>query len=266
MSRELDSFFAEPRAEEEYHDTRLTLSGGVEFQEEGDISLSGRNKMRVALPALKDKVGILIGGDSDREGEDIRELTTTEERNYESFLRVFTEDNESPLNWDFDVGIKYHNEVRMFTRIKGTYEKCFRTKYNFRFIDRIYWRNHEGFGTKLRWELDHPIASYAFLREFFELTYSEQSDGLDIFSGLILRAKASDRLACSMELIHFGTTRPWRYRYFEVKARIRRSIYWTWLNLEVAPQMRVKRKDHLWDIDPTIEVLLSLNFDARHAD
>ncbi len=258
LAQELDTKLAEPREDEEYRSTRVTLSGGAQFIQGEGAKISGRNQAKIPLPALKDKWGVIIGGESDREGQ----LSSLKDRDYESFIRFFNKQDRW-MNWDFDVGLKYSSEFKYFARIRGIHTGWFHCS-QYRFIHRFYWRNKDGFGTKSRFEMDQQLTEKSMLREFFELGYGETTEGISVYGGIYIRAKATEKLAWSIELLHHGNTDPWEYRYFNFATRIRRSIYWDWLELEIAPEFRITREDHMWDLEPGVEVFLNLTFDAEH--
>jgi hypothetical protein len=265
LSKELDSLLAEPLEDEEYRRTRLVLSGGLYGEKGEGFTTKSHSSAKIPLPAIKDRIGIMIGGSSDRNGDE-EELLFEEddgrERDYESFLRFFNK-TDALVNWDFDVGLRYHNEIRYFFRLKGKHQGWLKCS-QYRFIPRFYWRSHEGWGSKLRYEMDQRVATYAMVREFVEFKYTEVSDGVDIFTGAYLRTHPMDGLGMSLEMTHFMTTHPWKFHYVDFQYRVRSKLYWRWLELEVIPRFRLKRLEGDWELVPYLEAYLHLTFDARH--
>lgn len=273
LSRELDAFLADPREDEAYHETRVKLTGGMVAAPDGASHWAGKSKAKIALPGLKDRWGVIIGGGSEGEAQISTETTTsalTDEidtlssassKNYESFLRIFTKE-DLPLKWDLDIGLRFNSEAEVFSRIKGRRSGIIGCM-QYHFCQQFYWENLEGFGAKSRFELDQQLIDYALLREFWEVKYSENTSGLDIFAGVYLRARARDDLVISLEITNFGTTEPWQYKFFRISNRIRKNVGWQWLELEITPQATCYRRDDQWDLQPSIELLLNLSFDMR---
>lgn len=265
LSQHLDAFLAEPREDDEYQDTRITLSGGSIIDRDGVARFSGRNKMKIALPGLKDRVGVMIGGASDAESLEASEITDIGTQDYESFLRVFSRTPRKWIDWDFDVGLRFDPDLKTFARFTGIHSGSLNLT-EYRYVHRFFWRNYEGIGTQGRFELDQQLTSHTLLREFIDLKYTEITSGVDVMGGVYLRAMPFRGLAWSLELIHFGTTRPWIYRYTEFATRIRKSIGYRWLELELRPMIRFRRKDDRLRTEPYVEFFINMTFDARRID
>lgn len=279
LSQNLDDFFADPRSDEDYNRTRWRIGGGIEINEDDTIDFTGKNSLKIDLPGTKDRWGVLIGGFTERldsydvkTGEEAKPISdagegadelTAGERISESYIRFYSK-RETPLKWDFDVGLKYSSDWRTFVRLRGKRQGTLgRSKYYF--AQQFFWKNtDEGFGSKTQFELDQQLTPCSMIREFFEIQYHEDSDGMDVYTGLKLRTWTSDRMAMSMEWINFMTTNPWKYKYSEFIVRFRRSIGRPWFEMELTPRLKMKRKDGLWDHQPAIELIFAFIFDASH--
>jgi hypothetical protein len=262
LAQNIDALLADPQEDEEYHKTRLKLSGGVTWEQGEGARFSSKGKVKIPLPGLKERWGVLIGGESEKEGEDLQDIPDIDNRSYESFLRFFSRE-ESFLNWDFDVGFRNKNGLQTFLRLKGRHSgwfHCSRT----RFIQYFYWRSDEGFVVKSHFNMDHRLTSEVLLREFTEMEYGEETDGLEIKGGVSLRALPRKGLVWSINMVHFGTTDPWGYQYTEMSFRIRKSLFRPWLEVEITPVFKLKRSEGFWKLEPRIETFLSITFDAIH--
>ncbi len=272
----LDSIFADPLAEEEYRKTRIKLSGGMKGNTEKRMEYSGRTKVRIALPGLEERWGVILGGDTGKgatsfgdslgdlayEDNDELLLTSEDERTYESFLRFFR-NKESGIKIDLDIGVKYTNQFRYFFRLRGTHEgwiDCIK----YRYTHRVFWLNTEGFGTRGRIEFDFGVDEDVFVRQSVEMWFSEVTEGLDIYYNIYLRDKTRRNLAVSYELKNYGSTDPWLFHYSQFTGRFRRSIFYKWLEIEMAPNIRFKERNGKWVFRPGFEFYISLIFDATH--
>jgi len=277
LSQNLDDFLADPRADEDYNRSRWRIGGGTKLNDEGVIEFSGKNSLKIDLPGARDRWGILVGGFMEKidafdvetgkgseiipAGDGSDNLVEGNESS-ESFLRFYSK-SQQPLKWDFDVGLKYNSELQAFTRLRCKRKGIIgRSKYYV--AQQLIWKNtEEGFGLKTQLELDQKLRTCAILREFMELQYHEISDGIDVYSGLKLRTWAGKRMAISLEWINFVTTDPWEYKYAEFIARFRRSIGRPWFEIEVTPQLKMKRKNGVWDQQKSLEVVFAFVFDAK---
>jgi hypothetical protein len=262
MAQSVDSFFAEPRALEEYENTRLILSGGLIFKEQGKMLFSGHNQFRIALPGLKEKWGVLIGGSSDRDEFELKNLDQADQGQYESFLRFFTS-KDRRIDWDFDVGLKYNSGAKYFGRLTGRYDNQW-NECPYRIIERIYWLNDDGFGEKSRFEIDQLATPKMLIREYAEFEWSEISEGLDIRYGVYLRSQINAGLGVGFEWLNYAHTNEWSFDYFDLVARVRKTVYWPWLEAELAPRLRFNRDSGVnFSTAPSVEFTLSIRLDSQ---
>jgi hypothetical protein len=265
LAQSVDSLFAEPRELDQYEKTRLIISGGFIHKEEGRTLFSGHNQFKIALPGLKDRWGVLIGGSSDRSELELTDIDEVDQGDYESFLRFFPKEKRH-LTWDFDLGIKYKSEVKYFGRVTGQYNNEW-NEFPYRIIERIYWLNDDGFGEKSRFELDQKIGERSLTREFVELEWSETSTGIDISGGAFLRTQIRKGFGVGLEWTNYAHSHPWNYDYFDLVVRIRKSIGWEWLEAELSPRTRFYRKQGMsFDPSPSVEFIVSIRLDAEHLD
>jgi len=276
LSQNLDDFFSDPKADEDYNRTRWRIGGGAELTENNKVEFTGKNSLKIDLPGTKEKWGILIGGFTERiESYDVRtgdavdpispadDGKLEEERTTESYIRFYSR-RQTPLKWDFDVGLKYSSDWKGFVRLRGKRNGTIGAS-KYYFAQQFFWKNTpEGFGSKTQFELDQRLDECAMVREFFEVQYHEDSSGLDIYTGIKMRASAGNRMGVSLEWINFMTSDPWQFRYSEFVARFRRSIGRPWFEVEITPRLKMKRKDGLWDHRTSLEVIFAFVFDAKH--
>ncbi|MCD4654904.1 hypothetical protein K8T06_13340 [bacterium] len=275
LSQNLDDFFGDPRADEDYDRTRWRIGGGMELNEDDTIDLTGKNSLKIDLPSTKDRWGIMVGGFTEKmESYDVKtsdgsidiepdDGETSKDRISESYIRFYSK-AQTPLKWDVDVGLKYNNDWKTFVRLRGKrHGEVGKSKYYF--AQQFFWKNtSEGFGSKTQIDLDQRLDDCAVLREFFEIQYHEDSDGMDIYAGLKIRSWAGADMGISLEWINFMTSDPWKYKYSEFIARFRRSIGRPWFEMELTPRLKMKRTDGVWDQITSLELIFAFIFDAKH--
>lgn len=279
LSQNLDAFFSDPREDDDYTDTRWRIGGGAVLDEDDTVNFTGRNSLKIDLPGTKERWGILIGGLTERSetystktGEEVPTISpeaedgigvVDSERFTESYIRFYYKE-QTPLRWDFDVGLKYSSAWKGFVRLRGKRNGTIGSS-KYYFAQQFFWKNTaEGFGSKTQFELDQKLDPCAMIREFLEIQYHEDSSGLDLYTGLRIRTWASDQMGISLEWANFMTTDPWQFRYMDFIARFRRSIGRPWFEIEVTPRLRVKRTDGGWEHERTLELIFAFVFDARH--
>lgn len=276
LSQNLDDFFGDPHADEDYNRTRWRIGGGAELTEDNTVEFTGKNSLKIDLPATKERWGVLIGGFTEKSeaydvgtGESSEPINSDEtleggdDRTTESYIRFYSK-MQTPLKWDFDLGLKYSNDWKGFVRLRGKRNGNLGSS-KYYFAQQFFWRNtDEGFGSKTQFDLDQRLGDCAMIREFLEIQYHEDSSGMDVYTGLKMRMWAGERMGISLEWINFMTSHPWQYRYTEFIARFRRSIGRPWFEMEVTPRLKMKRQDGVWDHRTSVEVIFAFVFDAKH--
>jgi hypothetical protein len=259
--QKVDSFFGEERAREEYRKTSLIAGVGTIIDKDGNVKFSGRNQAKIPLPVLKARWGVLIGATSEHDDLSKDTIGDPDQGNYESFIRFFTKNNRL-IHWDFDLGAKYSNGIDTFTRARAENDG-FLGGNEYRIIQSFYWTNREGFGMKNRCELDERTSRNTLVREFTEMDYNEITNGVELAYGAYLRVIACEGFGWGLEITNLATTDPWKYDHIDFTARVRKSVFWQWLELEAAPRMRFYPSDN-WTSKPSVEIILNLVFDAEH--
>jgi hypothetical protein len=280
LSQNLDGFFSDPKEDDAYYETRWKIGGGGRLNKDNDLEFAGKNSLKIALPGTKETWGMLIGGSTEKENlfdsSDVSEKpglinpdssssvqADSSSTETESFLRFYTK-REAPLKWDFDVGLKYNREWRAFARLRGKRQGSIGNN-RYYFAQEFYWRNTgEEFGLKTTFELDQALHTSALLREFIDIHHHHRSSGLDIYAGMKLRTWAGRKMGVGLEWINFLTTNPWDYKFTDFICRIRRSIGREWFEMELTPRMRMRRLNHQWKHEMSVELIFALIFDADH--
>ncbi len=279
LSQNFDGFFADPKDDDEYYDSRWKIGGGGRMNRDREFELAGKHSLRIALPGTRETWGMLIGGSTEHEtlpdSSDVRQpgmIQTGGPDIYradgsitesESFLRFYTK-REMPFKWDFDVGVRYNNDWQTFVRLRAKRQGIIVTN-PYYFAQEVYWRNtQEELGIKTTFEIDQHFGDDILLREFIDVFYHQASDGLDIYTGLKLRSFLGDKLGVAVEWVNFLTTNPWSFRYMDFVCRIRRSIGRDWFEMELTPRLRMRRIEQEWRHEMSVEVIFAVIIDADH--
>jgi len=228
-----DGFFGDYQYEESPESTYGRLGVSTFYDERDHLDNDLRLRARFALPALRDRVDLLVGrGD---EEELIEERTSTQYDEIPSSFDRF--DDESFLiglgysegqglkrGFRFSVGARVRTPIETYA--KGTYRRAWqlgeRSLVRVRPI--MYWRSEEGFGSTLHVDADRFVRDSMMLRWGNSANISEDDDveGVELSSALTLYQALSNRRGLTYRLLVRGETNAdvhiqdygfeWRYR------------------------------------------------------
>ncbi|EKF74067.1 hypothetical protein A11A3_10426 [Alcanivorax hongdengensis A-11-3] len=254
-SRWVDHFFADPNhAIDEQPGTLLRVISAYRWQDDHDSGSDLNIRAKAELPNAENRLSLVFRTDSDRDDELRDDLASRPEQvgnnnnnGFRSALRwvVTTSDR---MDIDLDAGLR--SQLKVFTRAR------YRWRYQlpggktwFRFTQKGYWEDPEGFGTSSLFELDRPITpvtSFRFSNEI-ELTEENNEAGRNWYfnQGGALYFRLGKRSGIGLYASYDAYTRPvtaietWR-----VSLRFRRNIWRDWLYYEVEPYAFWPREDN----------------------
>lgn len=228
----MDSFFGEPREDEEapYSNLRLRLEQGWDEVEGADTGVRLRGK--VHLPALNHRLSLLFNDDDGDNRSDDLFIDEREQKDDVALQYKIREHVRDRL--DFKLGLRSSLDPKASLRYRYRYP--YREDIIGRFTEEIYYRGDDGFGAKTRVDIERALddSRVLELRNLFE--WGESTDGVDWSSSLSL----NKRLASDRAIIYYisvsGVTRPETLNTgYGIGIRYRESFFRPWLFYEVQP-------------------------------
>lgn len=260
-----DALFGDERYEEEVRSARLRLKPSVRISGSDDspkVRVGVRAK--VPLPRLEQRVQLIL--DSIVTDEDLIEDDTHidstvggTEGDFDLIAAVrFILRDRPHSHLNLDLGMKVHSDdIEPFVRLRA------RTLsggdiWAMRFTQRVFWLESEGFGETSRIDLDWQPRDHTFFRATTEVTWSEETEGVDIGQSLSLFRHFNDRgTAAGLILSGEAQTDPGRIEATAVAFRFRQPLNRKWLFLEIEPGTEFHHEDN-YEADPYIKLGLDI--------
>ncbi len=239
-----DGLFGTTRYDQDAGDSfgRLGIFPGWDRRDGIDTRV--RLRARVVLPALQDRVALVVGrGDQ----QDITEerASSTGTRVPPSFRRI--EDDEwlvglayarrKPFENGLDIGTGIRIRAPLDPYVKAGYRHHFPLgdKMLLRARETVFWRKSRGLGSTTELMLDRIVGDNHMLRWDNSGTIAQDTDGIEWGTSLSLFRDLSDRRAIVNSLLAEGETRAEvPLQNYGVESRYRQRIARQWLFLEVA--------------------------------
>lgn len=260
-----DGLFTEERYDEDVWG-RLSLSGFWDERDGLDPSL--RLRARLPLPALKDRLGVIIGrGNEERLIEDRDQGTGTalpsafEDVEDESWLLGLGYQPGARLDrgFDFSVGLRLRSGLDPYAKGVYRYSHTFSPRLIGGFQETVFWRDSRGFGETTQLSLDRLIGTRFMLRFANTGTVAEDVDGLDWTSSLTLYQDLPGRRALAYTAaVHGETAAEVSLQDYGFEVRYRRSVLRQWLFLEVSSSVTFPRELRIEERDANLGAGVSL--------
>ncbi len=239
-----DGLFGTTRYDQDAGDTfgRLGVFPGWDRRDSFDTRV--RLRARVVLPALQDRLALVVGRGDQQDITDER-ASNTGARVPASFRRI--EDDEwlvglayarrRPFENGLDIGTGIRIRAPLDPYVKAGYRHHFPLgeKMLLRARETVFWRNSRGLGSTTELMLDRIVGDNHMLRWDNSGTIAQDTDGVEWRSSLSLFRDLSDRRALVNSLLAEGETRAEvPLQNYGVESRYRQRIARQWLFLEVS--------------------------------
>ncbi len=236
MVRWLDGFFGTPRSDLESAQSFLRLKLDHEWDEEEDNDLGFRVRGKVVLPRISERVGLIFSdenGDASGQNDAIDQALSDSNPKNDVALQ-YTSFDEERSRLDFKLGFRSSLKLKLAARYR--YEQPLPKQVLGRFVEELYFRDGEGFGTFTTIEFDRPLAGDKFVRWSSRFDWGEKTRGVEWTSFVSLSRKINDRSAIAYFVNFEGDTRPNELtRGYGLGATYRRNFLRKWLFFELEP-------------------------------
>lgn len=236
MVRWLDGFFGTPRSDLESAQSFLRLKLDHEWDEEEDNDLGFRVRGKVVLPRISERVGLIFSdenGDASGQNDAIDQALSDSNPKNDVALQ-YTSFDEERSRLDFKLGFRSSLKLKLAARYR--YEQPLPKQVLGRFVEELYFRDGEGFGTFTTIEFDRPLSGEKFVRWSSRFDWGEKTRGVEWTSFVSLSRKINDRSAIAYFVNFEGDTRPNELtRGYGLGATYRRNFLRKWLFFELEP-------------------------------
>jgi len=258
----LDSFFRDERSEIEGTKTtlRVRLSN---FWEEGDgVKTDVRARLRLVLPALKNKLHIMVSGEQD-EDRDFKnepqhkrsEIDEDAERNVNLSLRYFTKMAKN-RNVSFKVGARLNSfspVVYAGPRFRASKQL---DAWLIRFTQEVQLFTDDGWETSTDFDFERSLTEQLFFRASTEGNWYEEDVGYYYDINFTLYQIVDENRALEYAWNNYFRTRPChQLSQTLLWVKYRQRFWRKWLFFELKPQIAFREED---DYEPTPGITFTL--------
>lgn len=270
LADRLDSFFSNERVEAEANLTRLRATGGVGWAEDDGFSLEGRFDLRLSLPRTSRRLSLFVSGKEDEFAKRTPQPSQvaeplTEEDTVETIglgLRYFVfRGPDNTLRVDAGVRDAFPSDYFVEPRHRITFRDG---DWAFSPIQEARWSHHDGYSATGLFDVDHTVKDNRIMRLTPSISWAETLSGFGY--GVTFRDLQFVGPEKALETgagVHFRSEPEHRVETVEIRVRYRQTLYWNWLELEVAPEMTFPRTR---DYEATPGIFVRLELTLGHED
>jgi hypothetical protein len=266
-SRWLDSFFADPRVENEAGESRVRVRFSL-FAEEGSaIEYDVRANVRLDLPVLKNRLQLLFAGDPE-DDDDFRAITGGEgvppqladtDENASVSLRYFLQ-RTVYRHMSLRGGVRFRNGLPVLFLEPRYRQSVPFDHWLFRFTQRVIGLTDGTVRARTTFDLERELRRKLFLRLTADGTWDKDEHGYFYTLGPSIFQPLSPRRVLVYSWGNSFVTHPsHRLESVVLSVRYRQRIWRDWLYYEVAPQLSFPREEN-FDITPGIFLRLEMLF------
>lgn len=268
-ARWLDSFFADPRFENEESKTRIRVRFSLFAEKDSPAEYDAKVNLRLDLPVLEDRLHLLIGGaPEDENDDDFQALTgregekpalATSDEDFSTSLRYFLE-RSLLRNISLRGGVKWRNGLPTFFLEPRYRQSVPLDSWLFRFTQRVFGFTDGRTGVRTTFDFERELTKTLFFRTTADGSWSSEEDGYFYSLSFAFYKRYSARRVLVYSWANSFRTRPVHQLDTTVlSARYRQRIFRDWLFYEVIPQVAFP-EDRDYQATPGILLRLELLF------
>ncbi len=237
----IDGFFGEARSDNESPNSVVRLRLNHSWDEDYSSQFKARLRGKLKLPELNERLSLLFSDDNSEQtiSEELDPNTTNVNDDTDVSLQ-FNRLKQDKTRLDYRLGLRSSGQLKLGLRYR--YEYPYKGTKIRRFIQRVEFKDGEGFISKSRFEQDSTLSSTRLLRYSISANYGENTHGVEWLSQVIFSKKLNGESAVAYYLQARGITRPEVLtQNYGFGFTYRRNILKEWLFFELQPEYGWRR-------------------------
>ncbi len=251
LSNRLDSFFGDPRIDDETNNTRIRLFNETFFRESaGPVNTSGF-KVQLKLPRTERRLQLVVSRDDEDEDND------TTSPNQANLKAGQTSDRREQTNagirylldlWDArfssDLGLSISEwPPAVFGRLRARKRARF-GKWVFRPAQIFRWQDRVGWTSQTNGDLDRRLSDSWLFRLDNRLDWAEEDGTYKLQTGPVMLQKVSDQIAMTYSAKAYFEDEPqWAVNNYTLAINFRQLLYKEWFFWQIGPYLNFPRED-----------------------
>ena len=234
IASNMDRFFGLPRSDLEAAYSTLRITPQIAWNDidnsDGDLKVRGR----IHLPRINERISVIFSDnrEDDVNSYDQNDAAVTGQQSTRLNLELNIGQNQV-YRTDFRVGMNSSLQGRVSFRYR--FEPQSRGSFANRFIQKLYFRDGDGFGSYSRYQVDHILNPDTFIRLTSDVRFEESFDGARWSQTLEFLTRRSQQTALSLYGRVIGETDPGFIPAYDIGFRLRKKISRDWLFAELEP-------------------------------
>lgn len=241
----IDRFYGEERLDDESNDTRIKLSGGIQFREEDSPKYIHRINLRLQLPYTSDRLKLVFEDIVDPDAEDRDQFDAVGLNNTDpnAALRYSLREKKK-ARIDADLGARFSSPWQLYVRLRGTRLYEIAPKWDARLTQKVTWFTDDGWVSLSEVQFNKKMGWDWLLRFNSELEWRQDRDGVRPAQQVSVFKTFSRRRSLRLDV---GGSWP-EYpnvvdRRYYVSLTHRRLVHSNWLYFEIKPGVEFPEED-----------------------
>jgi hypothetical protein len=266
-ARWLDSFFADPRVEDEVGESRVRVRFSLATEEDEPLEYDVRANIRLDLPVLENRLQLLFAGDPEDEndfqaitgGEGVPAALADTGENSSVSLRYFLK-RTIDQNASLRSGLRFRSGIPVLFLEPRYRQSVPFDDWFFRFTQRVLGLTDGTVRARTTFDLERELRAKLFLRLTADGTWDKDEHGYFYTLGPSIFQPLSPRRVLVYSWANSFVTHPsHRLEAVVLSVRYRQRLWRDWLYYEVVPQLAFPREEN-FDITPGITLRLEMLF------
>jgi len=249
MTKSLDEFFSDEKAEYESNGSYIRMTGDMVFSKLENPGFAGDIKGRIELPNTQKKLKLVFESDPAEAREELERpidnnpLDAAQDKSYFAGIeRLWGEFS----HWKFrsSLGLKLSSRLDSFVRLRANRDYDISEKWNAYLRNTLYWFDSSGPGFDSSLEFDHALNQTLTFRSAVSGGWTEENEYWELSQVFSLTQTLAEREAIIYQAGVYGISEPRVYATdYLLQARYRRQLRSDYLFLELIPKVQYPRTD-----------------------
>ena len=251
LSNRIDSFFGDPRIDDESNNSRVRVFNQTNFREAETAENEVGYKIQLRLPKTEKRLQLVIQQDEDEEEPGQTSSTAAAQRN-EGAREDLADKSTAGLRYILDVadiklssdaGLRLNLPPQAFVRFRFRKNMTF-GEWAFRPVEKLLWVDREGWYSQTDLNFDRRINDTWLFRFVNNLTWDDQDYILRTQNGPSFFQKVSEITGINYSAYVYSQDTPsWAVQNYVLSLGFRQLIYKEWFFWEITPSLSFPREE-----------------------
>jgi len=244
----IDKFFGDVSYNDDQPSSLWRIRNTVSLidKDKVELEMNPKVKAKIRLPNVRKKLNLIISDDEEDDQNSTQNTankrpqiqhSTTRKENVSTKIQWTSYRKNGKTN-KFDIGIRYKDGFNPFVKDTVNFAYTLSATSTLDLYQSIFWRDEIGYGESTEAVFERLMYNAHLLRASYNVTFSEESEGVDLFSQVNYYIPIDSFRIISLGFFSLAHTRPAYYiENTGFGIRYRKRIYSDWLFFEYEPEI-----------------------------